>query len=149
MSRNLTRISLGLLALTLPVTTTNAIPITDAQGLSADDFAKIANVEAIFFNSVEQVGAEQTAVLFAQASGAALPEDFRNQAKKLDSLCGRPTKVERTNYANSGNTYASRKYTSSHANCLIYWVIDFNRTPSGWGVAYFNFNSDARLAAAG
>lgn len=138
-----------MLGVALPVATANAIPITDAQGLSADDFAKIANVESIFFNSIEQVGAEQTVVLFAQASGAALSDAFRGEAKKLDSLCGKPTKVERTNYANSGNSYASRKYLTTHANCQIYWVIDFNRTPTGWGVAYFNFNSDARLAAAG
>lgn len=133
----------------LPLGSASAIPITDAQGLSADDFAKIANVEAIFFNSVENVGAEQTAVLFAQASGVSLPDDFRGEAKKLDSFCGKPTKVERTNYSNSGNSYASRKYTTTHPNCLIYWVIDFNRTAAGWGIAYFNFNSDARLAAAG
>jgi hypothetical protein len=132
-----------------PFAAAGAVPITDSPGPAAADLAKITSAETVFFNSVEQVGAEQTAILFAQATGSAIPETFRGEAKKLDSLCGKPLTVERTSIVNSGDSYVSRKFVSRHANCLIYWMVDFRRTPNGWGVAYFNFNTDPRLLAAG
>lgn len=121
-----------------------AIPISDATPLSDDDAKAIAQLEQIFFDSIEDHGLSVTSRDFAANGGADLPDEFVAETEKVDTMCGKIVSAQWTKISNKGNYFAQRHITATFENCVLFFVTDYIKLKDGWTMHYFNFNSDPR-----
>ena len=118
-----------------------AIPISDAQPLSAQDRASITKLEQQLFDQIARDGVEKT--LRREFPSVADNSDAVAAMQTLDKDCGVAGSAERYSTKTFGSRAVREEFLVVMGSCLVKWDLTYLKVGVVWKVNNVSFKSEA------
>jgi hypothetical protein len=116
-----------------------AVPVTDYKGMSQIDRAEISKLEQEAFDLIAKIGIDKAVSQIFKKLGVQVPAETSEQFKKVDSLCGTLSSVERIKSTEFGSRIVKETFIGIQGNCQLKWELTMVKRGLAWSHDRINF----------